>query len=224
MPSWNLHAYHTKNLLDNQELSLHEYLDPEAFKLGNIAPDIYVGYMVNPISKTLPYEDTHCSDTQEIPVPDPDRFWDTYIEPVVKEGKVPDAVLVGVWLHLITDKNYNDATRSYIKTLGLHPCRDVRIRKQADFAAFGKSVCPDMEIKPTDEVFTEAKRFAQYPIEKEDAQRAIDVFNSIVREDSHHVSQGDYQLLSQEWFDQVSSDVDAELLAAMKRVKQNIRH
>ncbi len=219
MPSWNLHAYHTKKLLDNQELSLNEYFDTEAFKLGNIAPDIYVGYMVNPISKTIPYGDTHYTDAQEIPVPDPDRFWETYIEPVVKEGKLPDAVLVGVWLHLITDKHYNVATRAYIKTLGLYPCREVRIRKQADFAAFGKSVCPDMEINPTDEVFTEAKRFAQYPIEKEDAQRAIEVFNTIVREDSHHVSQGEYQLLSQEWFEQVSSDVDAELIAAMKRIK-----
>ena len=223
MPSWNLHAYHTKNLLDNQELSLHEYLDPEAFKLGNIAPDIYVGYMVNPISKTLPYEDTHCSDTQEIPVPDPDRFWDTYIEPVIKEGKVPDAVLVGVWLHLITDKHYNDSTRAYIKTLGLHPCRDVRIRKQADFATFGKSICPDMEIMPTDEVFDEAKRFAQYSIEKEDAQRAIDVFNSIVKEDSQQDPHDEYLLLNQNWFDQVSQDVDNELFNAMKRIENNIK-
>ncbi len=223
MPSWNLHAYHTKNLLDNQELSLHDYFDPEAFKLGNIAPDIYVGYMVNPISKTIPYEVTHCSDTQEIPVPDPDRFWDTYIAPVLEEQKVPDAVLVGTWLHIITDRHYNNSTRQYVKTLGLSPCREVRIRKQADFAAFGKSVCPDDEMMPTDQLFAEAKRFAQYPIEKEDAQRAIEVFNSIVREDSHQTAHNEYQLLNQEWFEQVASDVDEELFNAMKHLQKNIK-
>ncbi len=223
MPSWNLHAYHTKNLLDNQELSLHDYLDPEAFKLGNIAPDIYVGYMVNPISKRLPYEVTHCADTQVIPVPNTERFYELYVEPAFKKGKVPDALAIGAWLHLITDSHYNDSTRMFLKHLGLTPNTDLRIRKQADFARYGKIVCPEAQIVPNEETFRQAECFSQYPIEREDAQRAIDVFNNIVREDSHHYeSEDDYQLFNQKWFDQISADVDEELLRAMNRIKDNL--
>ncbi len=224
MPSWNLHAYHTKKLLDNPELSLREYFDPDAFMLGNIAPDIYVGYMVNPISKKLPYEVTHCADTQIIPVPNTEKFYELYIEPALKEGKVPDAMAVGAWLHLITDSHYNDSTRFFLKQRGLTPCSALRIKKQADYARFGKQVCPEIEIIPNEEALKEAKRFAQYPIEEEDARRAIDTFNNIVRKDSKHPEQkDDYQLFNQKWFDTVSKDVQNVLESSVKRIQKNIK-
>ena len=224
MPSWNLHAYHTKELLDNQELALCERLDSEAFKVGNIAPDIYVGYMVNPTTCTLAYEVTHCAQTQIIPVPSYELFYGQFIEPVLREGKTPDALVVGAWCHLITDAYYNARTRDHLKSLGLEPCTDLRIKKQADFALFGREVCPLMEINLSDEVFDQALGFAQYPIERVDIECAVEVFNGIVRADStqESASADDYQLFSRDWFENVSKEVNEVLAASMVDLMRHI--
>ncbi len=217
MPSWNLHAYHTKELLDNQELALCERLDSEAFKVGNIAPDIYVGYMVNPTTCTIAYEVTHCAVPQIIPVPDHSRFFDEFIESVLRDRKVPDALVVGAWCHLITDAYYNARTREHLKSLGLEPCRELRIKKQADFALFGREVCPAMEIASSDVVFDQALRYPQYPIEAVDVERSIEVFNTIVQSDTagHVASNETYQLFSRAWFEDVSCGVNEVLARSM---------
>ena len=62
MPSWNIHIAHVQRLLHEQDARSLGIRDANAFLFGNLVPDIYVGYLVQPISRKVPYRVTHFAD------------------------------------------------------------------------------------------------------------------------------------------------------------------
>ena len=69
MPSWNIHTAHVERLLREQGAEALGVRDWNAFLLGNLAPDIYVGYMVPDTTLRIDYKLTHHSIREHIPLP-----------------------------------------------------------------------------------------------------------------------------------------------------------
>lgn len=170
MPSWNIHTAHAEKLLAQYGAEALGVRDANAFIFGNYVPDIYVGYLVKPISVRIDYKATHLARKAYIPLPDSNRFWRTYVEPY--GAAAPDIVL-GAWCHLVCDRVYNAHTRAYIKRIGVKPGTITREGKQADFAAFGHTLDISYRVEATPELLAQAAAFPQYAIVEEDAHAAI---------------------------------------------------
>ena len=135
MPSWNIHTAHVERLLREEGAARLGVRDANAFLLGNLAPDIYVGYMVPDISLRIDYKLTHHTIREHIPLPRYDEFWEFYI---AGQDKVSDMTL-GAWAHLVADHVYNAHTRAYLASIGMEAGEQARIGKQGDFALFSPS-------------------------------------------------------------------------------------
>lgn len=85
MPSWNIHIAHAERLLAHDGLAARLICDRNAFLLGNVVPDIFVGYMVPGVEEPIPYRVTHFAKPEPIPKPREDEFWGTYVAPLVAE-------------------------------------------------------------------------------------------------------------------------------------------
>ena len=55
MPSWNIHTAHVERLLREHGASELGIGDKDAFLMGNLLPDVYVGYMVPDASWRIDY-------------------------------------------------------------------------------------------------------------------------------------------------------------------------
>jgi len=128
MPSWNIHTAHVERLLREEGAAALGVRDENAFLLGNLAPDVYVGYMVPNPSFRIDYKLTHLALREHIPLPRYDDFWDFYI---AGRDDVSDVVL-GAWAHLVADHVYNAHTRAYLASIGVEPGERARIGKQGD--------------------------------------------------------------------------------------------
>lgn len=107
MPSWAIHLKVAKELAKNMPKE-----DYQRFLLGNLLPDVNVGYLINPISKKIPYSITHYGkmetfDGKTREFPDYETFIQNY------EGNMQDPVVLGYLAHLATDFYWNYQT--YIK-------------------------------------------------------------------------------------------------------------
>ena len=80
MPSWNIHTAHVERLLREQGDSALGVRDVDAFYIGNIIPDVYVGYMVPNTTFRVDYKLTHLTYREHIPLPRADEFWRFYID------------------------------------------------------------------------------------------------------------------------------------------------
>ena len=78
MPSWNIHIAHVQRLLHEQDARALGICDANAFLFGNLVPDVYVGYLVRPTSRTVPYRVTHFADPAFVPQPAYWEFWTRY--------------------------------------------------------------------------------------------------------------------------------------------------
>lgn len=107
MPSWAIHLKVAKELAKNMPKE-----DYQRFLLGNLLPDVNVGYLINPISKKIPYSITHYGkmetfDGKTREFPDYEAFARRYIE------DMKDPIMRGYLAHLATDFYWNYQT--YIK-------------------------------------------------------------------------------------------------------------
>ena len=189
MPSWNIHIAHVQRLLHEQDARALGICDANAFLFGNLVPDVYVGYLVRPTSRTVPYRVTHFADPAFVPQPAYWEFWTRYARASADEhGKVSDVVL-GAWMHLLADSVYNAANNRFIAEHGIEPCEETRKRKQADFDLFGRTLELDIAPQVSRSVLQQAAAFPQYPIGEEDAIRAIAVADDVVEQNSErHVA------------------------------------
>ena len=215
MPSWNIHTAHVEYVLGLGKPSHLGILDPNAFLFGNLAPDVYVGYMVSPISKVLSYNFTHLADADFIPLPDYRLFWKRYCQSDYEaEGRVSD-VCLGAFCHLIADCVYNDHTNEFIRRAGIETGERTRIRKQGDFDLFGKTL--DISLKPavTSELLVQCSTFSQYSIEKEDVGRAVEAASRIVDAniEGHIGWEPGYDMLTPAFFLQTFDEVNALVLS-----------
>lgn len=215
MPSWNIHASLTKDVLrDAPPLSLG-IVNVNDFKFGNFLPDVYVGYMVKDISHTLRYIQTHFTSPEHIPIPGADIFWNTFIAPYVDKGGI-DSLTLGSWAHLETDATFNRAVRTFNKEHGVQPGNETRIRKQADFHLFGNSLDMDITIKPSETLFESAQLFAQYPLQKEDVLASIAAFEKFKKQSKAEPMTNRYLLLSKRFMEEA-------MQTARKNIEQKLR-
>ena len=213
MPSWNIHTAHVERLLREEGAEALGVRDANAFLLGNLAPDIYVGYMVPDTTYRIDYKLTHQALREHIPLPRYDEFWRYYI---AGRDDVPDVVL-GAWAHLVADHVYNAHTRAYLATIGLEPGERARVGKQGDFALFGRTL--DISLVPhVDEVLLDqCAEFPPYSILERDACAAVDVAVSIVEKNraEHIDGTPDYQLLTAEFFETARQEAHDTIVCAL---------
>lgn len=217
MPSWNIHTAHAERLLAKNGADALGICDVDAFLLGNLLPDLYVGYMVPNISKKIEYKDTHLASPDFVPEP---RFWEFFERYGTPgpDGKVSDLVL-GSWAHLVADHDYNMRTNDYLLEHGIAPGTETRIKKQSDFDLFGRTL--DISLSPhiTPEVLRQCATYSPYPLGEQDIRQAQEVMEGIVRENSeNHLDETPpYLMLTDEFFsslfEQVTNRIRTGLLA-----------
>ena len=107
MPSWAIHLKVAKELAKDMPQE-----EEQRFLLGNLLPDVNVGYLINPISKQIPYSITHHGkmetfDGKTREFPDYETFIKKYVD------SMKDPIVRGYLVHLATDFYWNYQT--YIK-------------------------------------------------------------------------------------------------------------
>ncbi len=213
MPSWNVHIAHVERLLDDKTARLDAVKDHDAFVLGNLVPDIYVGYMVPDVSHKIPYRDTHFANPDFVPAPDASLFYRRY----VKDKDASDVTL-GAWCHLLCDHYYNLRTTQYIARIGVKPGERTRIRKQADFDLYGHTLSISCVPQLTKVVLGQCASFEQYRLEERDLRGAIRSAGQIVNNNRlhHFETTPDYDLLTADFFLETSTEVDSVLREALE--------
>ena len=182
MPSWNIHTAHAEKLLREEGPATLGVTDVNAFMFGNYVPDIYVGYLVKPTTKTIEYKDTHLARKAYIPLPRHDIFWRRYIE---GRDNVSDVTL-GAWTHLVCDHVYNKHTRAFIKKVHVRPGEQTRVDKQGDFAAFGHTLAISTHVAVDDALLAQCAAFPQYDIPEADVRETVRAACAFVDDNQEH--------------------------------------
>lgn len=212
MPSWNIHTAHVERLLSSESADALGILDVNEFMFGNLAPDVYVGYVVHNTTKTIKYTNTHLAKPAIIPTPNAARFYELY----VRDQPHSDLAL-GAWTHLICDHYYNLRTIEYIARIGVEPGTQTRIRKQADFDVYGRTFGISMVPTTSSDLLESCAHFAQYAIAEPDVHAAIAAQQAIVQKnrDERVEATPAYSLFIPEFFSQTFAEVDALLKEAL---------
>lgn len=212
MPSWNIHTAHVERLLADEPCGALGIRSTNEFMFGNIAPDVYVGYVVPNTTRTIAYKDTHFANPAVIPTPNAARFYELF----VRDQPQSDLAL-GVWTHLICDHYYNLRTIEYIARIGVEAGTQTRIRKQADFDVYGRTFGISLVLTASDGLLESCAHFAQYAIAEPDVRAAIAAQQAIVQKNRDERVEGTpvYSLFTPEFFSQTYTEVDALLKEAL---------
>lgn len=210
MPSWNIHTAHVERLLSGADPADYGIRDVDCFLFGNLAPDVYVGYMVADTTHTIPYAVTHLTDPTFMPLPDAELFWESYVVRADARGEGASDLALGAWAHLAADRCYNGAVRRVIADRDLPHGDALRVRKQADFDAFGRTLDISLAPRATDRVLAECASFPQYPIAPADALAAVGAAREVVeRNRSEHLAgEPAWQLLDAGFFSRAFDEAD----------------
>lgn len=217
MPSWNIHTAHAERLLAESGAAALGIRDVDAFLLGNLLPDVYVGYMVPDCSRKIPYKDTHFADPNFVPEPRYGEFFELYAQPD-EDGLVSDLVL-GSWAHLVADHDYNQHANQFFVAHDIQPCTETRIKKQGDFDLFGRTLDISLAPQVTDEVLRQCARFRQYRVDEADVYATRRAMEGIIRDNAERHVYGEpvYQMLGADFFastfDRVTEHIRAGLAA-----------
>ncbi len=214
MPSWNIHTAHVERLIDDGSLDDVGISHVDDFLFGNLVPDIYVGYMICNPSRKIAYRETHFADPSIIPAPDASLFYRQFVR-----GHDVDEVVLGAWTHLLCDHYYNLRTTRFIDRIGVSAGEQTRIRKQADFDLFGRTLPIARIPRLTKRLVRCCEAFPQYPIDEQDVRAAIAVQRGVVRRNQEEHVEGapGYCLLTEEFFTKTYALVDAVLHEALRR-------
>lgn len=217
MPSWNIHTAHVEGLLAEESAARLGIRDANAFLFGNMVPDIYVGYVVPDVSHKIKYRTTHFADPSHVPAPNAALFYRRYVRGAQAQGEEPSDLTLGAWAHLLCDHYYNLRTNEYIARVGVEPSEHTRIRKQADFDAFGRTFGISRTCACTPELVAMAAAFPQYPIDEPDVEATIRAHAAIVRRnaEAHIAGTPSYCLLSPAFFHEVYGEVRGVLREAL---------
>lgn len=223
MPSWNIHIAHVERLLAEEGATGLGVRDVDAFLLGNLAPDIYVGYMVPDATTRIDYKLTHLTMRSHIPVPRCDEFWDFYcVNPRGYGAACVTDLVKGAWCHLVCDHVYNSHTRDWLARVGMRPGEEARIAKQADFADFGRTLSISRGIQVSSAVLAQCDAFPQYRVAEADAIAAARVAQGIVEENATNHLEGtpDYRLLSADFFEAARQEAHAAMVEGLHKLAE----
>ena len=207
MPSWNIHTAHAERLLAQEPPAALGIEDVNAYLFGNVLPDVYVGYMVPAATMRIDYRFTHMARGDLIPLPDPDRFWEAYVldrDNHLRGEGAARSLLLGAWAHIAVDRAFNAAFRQFWRTHDVPEGEQLRIRKQADFDLFGRSLAISSHVEAAPELLEAAYFFGPHRVLAEDVRRACKVANHIVDTNVPERAACDhYQLLDEAWMEGV---------------------
>lgn len=190
MPSWAIHLKIAKELSKNMKEE-----DKQSFLLGNILPDVNVGYLINPISKQIPYTVTHHGKMKTLKkdsteLPDYEEFMQEY------KGIIKNPIMLGYLSHLMTDYYWNHHTfvqkgvYEKGKLIGIHgdkkyilgDSETIRKTKVSDFNIYSRHLyeegivdIPNFETQLTSLV----KPIKEIHIEEQDLQGVNQYFKGI---------------------------------------------
>jgi len=218
VPSWNIHTAHVERVRAEEDLASLGVADVGCFAFGNVAPDVYVGYMVKDCSRKIEYRETHFADPGYVPEPRFWEFWDRYALPSAgDDGSVSDVTL-GAWCHLVADHVYNHIFNAYIMRIGVAPGERTRVRKQGDFDLYGRTLDISLTFEPTRRLIGEAAAFPQYRIDEADVRAAAGVQAQIVQHnlEAHVTGTPTYDLIPREMFAEMGETVDALMLEGLR--------
>lgn len=117
-------------------------------------------------------------------------------------------MLLGTWVHLLADCIWNQRVSDVLVARGEKPSSGFRVKKQADFDLFGKSLSIDLVPRATPQLIAAAAVFPQYPIDERSVYRTEAVAHETVRTNFLRI-EPEYQLLDAEFFDRTFNEVNA---------------
>lgn len=218
MPSWNVHIAHAEDLLKRHsphELGINDW---NAFLLGCLLPDVYVGYMVQPLSKKLPYRMTHLADTSKVPLPDYETFAAHYVyargaqdtqDTHAHALSAAHDLILGTWCHLMADHTYNAHTRVYLAEHHIPRGEKARIGKQGDLQLFGQTFDLHSHIEIDSALLAQAHAFPAYEINDCDLYTTSKIVDNIVKENAqaHLDATPAYTMLDQAFFEEAFEEL-----------------
>lgn len=221
MPSWNVHIAHAEDLLKRHsphELGINDW---NAFLLGCLLPDVYVGYMVQPLSKKLPYRMTHLADTSKVPLPDYETFAARYVygrgaqdtqdmrDTHAHALSAAHDLILGTWCHLMADHTYNAHTRVYLAEHHIPRGEKARIGKQGDLQLFGQTFDLHSHIEIDSALLAQAHAFPAYEINDCDLYTTSKIVDNIVKENAqaHLDATPAYTMLDQAFFEEAFEEL-----------------
>ena len=221
MPSWNIHTAHVERLLREEGAQALGIKDTNAFLFGNVLPDVYVGYMVKDASRRIDYKLTHLTYRDHIPLPRYQEFWDFYVKnPQGYGASCVTDVVRGAWCHLVCDCVYNTHTRAYLEKVHMRAGEQARIKKQSDFALFGRTLDICMVPVANEALYAQCAAFPMYEVARRDVDAAIDVCDQIVRSNrDHHIeTEPTYELLTSEFFETARQEAHKTMVRGLKEI------
>jgi len=218
VPSWNVHIAHAEDLLKRHsphELGINDW---NAFLLGCLLPDVYVGYMVQPLSKKLPYRMTHLADTSKVPLPDYETFAARYVyaqdmqdtrDTYAHALSAAHDLILGTWCHLMADHTYNAHTRVYLAEHHIPRGEKARIGKQGDLQLFGQTFDLHSHIEIDSALLAQAHAFPAYEINDCDLYTTSKIVDNIVKENAqaHLDATPAYTMLDQAFFEEAFEEL-----------------
>ena len=244
MPSWNIHIAHANQLLEKGVGCLDGVIYcPDAFLLGNVAPDVHLGYMVSHVSRKIRYCRTHQSYPGSLPIPSYLRFQRNFMRGLAPIDFLNDACdipcnsrfysgenlspemkrklrefMVGIWCHLVCDHVYNRHTRIFLQAHKIPTGETARIRKQSDFDLFGRSLDMGRLPEKSEELYIVASAFKQYGFTRSDVDATLKVLQKIAEYNvKHHVSTPNYDMLDASFFSSAYGDALLTMRAGFMR-------
>lgn len=248
MPSWNVHIAHADRLLEKGAGCLDAAIQyPDAFLLGNVAPDVHIGFMVPGYSHKVRYGRSHQSYPGSLPIPSYRRYQRNFmggftpaeyllqtdfIQPNVSYCSAEQRSLVnqrqlrefivGIWCHLVCDHVYNSHTRAFLRAHHIPTGEDARIRKQADFDVYGRSLDMNRLPEASEELFAVAAAYPQYGFTHSDVEGTLRVLQHIAEENrNNRVSSPQYQMLDTAFFSSAFKEAEDILLQGFMLQKHN---
>ena len=216
MPSWNIHTAHVERLLRDEGAAALGVRNVDAFLVGNLAPDIYVGYMVPNPTKKIAYRETHFADPGFVPEPRYGEFFERFCTPDA-QGHVSDVVL-GAWAHLMADNVYNHRNNAFIDAHGILPGEETRVRKQGDFDLFGRTLDISLVPRIDADVVAQCAAFPQYAIEERDVRPTAESLARIVADNAarHVYGTPAYSMLPVDFFATTFDEVHERICRGLK--------
>ena len=179
MPSWSIHLSLASKLKNSLKLT-------DEFIIGNIMPDILIGYLIKNPSQIIDKNINHFQDGKP-PIINIDKF----IKKYKKELKKP--IIKGYLAHLMTDKFYNEYTykKHYLFTDGrpkviLNDGTKISALiekpwqiKQNDFEIYGQKLINNNSIARIKEKIKNYDIIKECPLNENDLNKTITKINKI---------------------------------------------
>ncbi|MBE6468680.1 MAG: hypothetical protein E7001_01625 [Coriobacteriaceae bacterium] len=116
-------------------------------------------------------------------------------------------LVLGAWAHLLADNLWNTRVNEYLDAHGGKPSEQFRIKKQADFDAFGRTRRIASVPQASERLLLAAEAFPQYPLKRRFVLEAVGVAHEIVRTNGGFEEHAAYRLLTDEFFANTFAEV-----------------